>query len=158
MEEKLKKQNPEVSKTNKLWQEKFKKVPFQKRLLLISHCLRCIGICQEKRIKGKGLICLHCHKQCQVNQIVTEAKRLKYKKIYVISGGQVVESIIRKEKPGAIVAMACYYELSMGTELVKHLRKKLHLTMPLQIIELGLANCDSGSKINLEKVKKILAL
>lgn len=154
----MSKQNLKVTEVNKHWEKEFKKVPYHKRLLLISHCLRLIGLCQEKRVKGKGLICLHCHDQCQVNQIVTEAKRLKYKKIHIISGGQVVESIIKKERPRAVVAMACHYELIMGVNLVEKLRKKIHLQLPLQIIELSKADCDSGSRVNVKKVKKLLAL
>lgn len=147
-----------IKAVNSFWRAEFKKVPYHKRLLLISHCLRLIGICQEKRVKGKGLICLGCHDKCQVNQIVAEARRLKYKNIYIISGGSVVEKIIRKKKPQALVSIACHHELAMGVELLKILRKKIRLDLPLQIIELSKANCDSGSKVNVKKVKKLLAL
>jgi len=148
----------DVAEVNKLWREEFKKVPFYKRILLVSHCLRRIGSCQEERVKGKGLICLHCHDHCQVNQIVNEAKRLKYKNIYIISGGSVVESILKKERPAAIVAIACRQELAMGVELVKILREKIRLDLPLQIVELSKADCDSGSQVNIKKVKKFLQL
>lgn len=147
-----------IKAVNSFWRDKFKKVPYQKRLLLISHCLRHIGFCQEKRIKGMGLLCLSCDQNCQVNQIVTEVRRLKYKNIYIISGGKVVESIIAREKPVAIVAVACFDELLMGVKLVKEIEKGKSIQLPLQLIELGQADCESGSQVNMKEVKKILHL
>lgn len=153
----MKKQTIEIAKINNQWLAQFKKVPYHQRLLLISHCLRCIGKCKEIR-QEKGLICQFCNKHCQICQILKEADRLGYKKIYILSGGSVIKSIIKKEKPAAIVAVACHKELLMGAVLVKQLRKKIHLAMPLQIIQLRQPRCEKGSKVAVEKTKKILGL
>ena len=73
--------------------DKFKSVPYAKRTLFLSHCIR-------KDLKA---------------EIKEYAEKLGYA-VHVVGGGSIVHKIISRENPQAVVGVACHLELEMAVD------------------------------------------
>lgn len=101
-----------VKTKNAAYKDKFSFTPFSERVLLLPQCLRSRN-CIAKRT-SYGYECVSCGR-CKISQAVKMAKKLGYKGIFIISGGTVVNTIIKKERPKACLAVACLHELVLGS-------------------------------------------
>ena len=106
----------------------FQIIPFDKRILFISHCIRAE----------------------QKDEIKKFAEALGYK-VHVVGGGSIVLKIIEKESPQAVIGIACYPELEMAVEKLKTNK------VPLQIVPLETDGC-KDTTVNMDEVKRILAI
>ena len=108
----------EESKEN---EEILRSVDKDKRILLISHCLRSSGDCTAKMTKA-GLECRDdCPTRCTVGRLRIAAQELGYKGVCIAPGGSMALKFIKNNKPEGIVAVACIKELEEGVCAVKEL-------------------------------------
>ena len=106
----------EESKKN---EEILRSIDKDKRILLISHCLRSSEDCTAKMTKA-GLECRDdCPTRCTVGRLRIAAQKLGYKGVCIAPGGSMALKFIKKNKPEGIVAIACIKELEEGVCAVK---------------------------------------
>ena len=111
--------------TNEKQKERFLSVPYGERILFMSHCIRA-----DLR-----------------EEIRTFAENLGYK-VHVVGGGSIVLKMIAKEKPGAVVGIACPPEIQMAVEKIDQ---------PLQIVLLDTDGC-KDTLVDVEEAKRVLGL
>ena len=92
--------------------DKFGKIPFEQRIIILPQCLRNSKECQAEE-QSYLYICKRCGK-CKINEIIKKAEELGYGKVFIVKGGKAVSDILKKEKPGAVIGVACYFEGSLG--------------------------------------------
>ncbi|MDR2676749.1 MAG: DUF116 domain-containing protein [Endomicrobium sp.] len=136
-----------ISKQNELQAKKFARVPFNKRIVVVPHCMRNTLTCIA--IENKGYCtCKECG-GCKIGEISKLTKKLNYSALYVLKGGRIIENIIREQKPQAVVGIACFFEGKQGFKL---LRNK---NLTVQFIPLSKDGC-TATDIDLQEVKIIL--
>ncbi len=101
------------------------------RILLLPHCLRQSNTCKAV-YNQEGLQCAKCNPDCAVNRLSNMADECGYKGICVAPGGRLAIKYVEKNRPLAIVAVACQKELEEGVQGVKALAKEQ--IEPLMII------------------------
>jgi hypothetical protein len=110
----------EKSKEN---EEILKSVDKDKRVLLISHCLRSSEDCTAKMTKA-GLGCRDdCPNRCSIGRLRILAEKQGYKGICIAPGGSMALKFIKEKDPEGIVAIACMKELAEGVVAVKELEE-----------------------------------
>lgn len=134
---------------NALNESKFKRIPFNKRALFVSHCLRNSRKCKAP-YNQDGLQCRNC-KNCKIPEIIELGKKFNYKKIAVLPGGSMVAKLVEKHKPKAVIGIACYMEASMGIDKLNSLK------IPSQAVMLLKDGC-IDTDVNLEEVKEKMEL
>jgi len=141
-----------VELRNKLNEGRFKQVPYNERMLLLPHCLRNTKDCIAK-YGEEGLDFGNCEKcnKCQMPALEKIGKQLNYKKIACLPGGSMVEKLVRKYKPKAIVGIACSPELNMGID-----RMSEH-GIPTQAVLLLKDGC-KDTEANIEEAREKIAL
>ena len=108
----------EESKEN---EEAIRSISKDKRVLLISHCLRSSADCTAKMTKA-GLECRDdCPTRCTVGRLRIMAREIGYRGICIAPGGSMALKFIKKNDPEGIVAIACMKELEEGVCAVKEL-------------------------------------
>ena len=88
--------------------EKFKKIPADKTLIFLPHCLRhrdCPATLQKE-----GLNCTECG-LCSIGVIKKKSEPLGYK-LYIVPGGSFVKKIVMENKFKAVIGVACHEDLS----------------------------------------------
>jgi len=88
--------------------EKFKKIPAEKTLIFLPHCLRhrnCPATLQKE-----GLNCTECG-LCSIGVIKKKAEPLGYK-LYIVPGSSFVKKIVRENKFKAVIGIACHEDLN----------------------------------------------
>ena len=88
--------------------EKFKKIPAEKTLIFLPHCLRhrdCPATLQKE-----GLNCTECG-LCSIGVIKKKAEPLGYK-LYIVPGGSFVKKIVMEKKFKAVIGVACHEDLN----------------------------------------------
>lgn len=108
--------------------ERFQVVPFDRRILFLSHCI----------------------KLEQKTEIREFAEKLGYK-IFDVGGGSIVHKIIEREKPDAVVGIACFPELEMAVGKIDS------TILPYQIVELETDGCKETT-VSVEESKRVLSL
>jgi len=98
--------------------KKFATTPYSQRILLLPQCLRSRQCPAE--LKEYGYECQACGK-CNLNKLISQAKALGYKNVFILPGGAVVSKIIAREKPRACLGVACFKELVLGSFLCEKL-------------------------------------
>lgn len=81
---------------NNMEKQRFESVPFNERILFLSHCIRA-------PLK---------------KEIQNFAENLGYR-VHVVGGGSIVHKIIKRENPKAVVGIACHPELEMAVDKLK---------------------------------------
>jgi len=56
-------------------------------------------------------VCKHCSPDCSVNLLSSYAVKKGYK-CYIVPGGEMLFNIVEREKPGAILGVACHHEMA----------------------------------------------
>ncbi len=100
---------------NKAMKTDFKKVPFKERIIFVPQCMRNSKKCQAE-LEDYGYECKRCG-ACDIDDIISLADELGYKKVYIVPGGSMVRNIIKKTKPGAVIGVACILEIAEAMEL-----------------------------------------
>ena len=88
--------------------EEFKKIPAEKTLIFLPHCLRhrdCPATLQKE-----GLNCTECG-LCSIGAIKKKAEPLGYK-VYIVPGSSFVKKIVMENKFKAVVGVACHEDLN----------------------------------------------
>ena len=88
--------------------ERFKKIPADKTLIFLPHCLRhkdCPATLQKE-----GLNCTECG-LCSIGVIKKKAEPLGYK-LYVVPGSSFVKKIVMENKFKAVLGVACHEDLN----------------------------------------------
>jgi len=125
-----------------------------KRVLLIPHCLCRAETCKGKKTKW-GIVCNKCSPDCPVNILSQAAVRLGYKGICIAPGGRLAIKYVEKNKPLAIIAVACRKELEVGIHGVMDIFGKGQKMIPIVAIPLskdGCINTEVDIKMALEKI------
>ena len=89
----------------------FARIPFQKRILFLPQCLRSREC--PASLSESGYVCKKCGR-CGIHRVISRALELGYKGAYVLSGGSMVGSILKRERPLACLGVACFKELVLG--------------------------------------------
>ena len=137
-----------VELKNRLNKKAFSKIPFDRRALFVSHCMKSSEHCKAG-ITDDGIICEGCG-SCIITKIKSEAERLGYK-FYVVPGGSMVFKILERIRPEACMGVACYYELEEAFE------KLTVINMPYQGVPLLRDGC-KDTDVDLELVFKVMSL
>ncbi|MBQ6099216.1 MAG: DUF116 domain-containing protein [Methanobrevibacter sp.] len=88
--------------------EKFRKIPADKTLIFLPHCLRhrdCPATLQKE-----GLNCTECG-LCSIGVIKKKAEPLGYK-LYIVPGSSFVKKIVMENKFQAVIGVACHEDLN----------------------------------------------
>lgn len=89
---------------NEIWRETVASIPFERRLLLLSKCLRVEDKCTAP-FDEFGLLCKQCG-LCSIQDLQNEAERLGYA-VLVAEGSAIVMSLVQTGKIEAIVGVSC---------------------------------------------------
>jgi len=93
-------------------------VPFERRVLLLPHCLRPSQDCPGKMTK-KGLDCTGCTLvDCAIYQLRAIAAEAGYSGVCVAPGGRLAVRFLSEHQPSGVVAVACDKELEEGLEAI----------------------------------------
>ncbi len=140
-----------TEKKNKAMEKLFLGVPFSRRIVLVPHCLRNAKKCTAKDF-GSYFICLECG-NCKIETISKRAKKLGYKGIYILKGGRTIEKLVEELEPGAVLAVACYFEGAQGFELLENKAKD---KIAVQFVPLSKDGC-TDTDVNLPEVLELLS-
>ena len=103
-----------VETKNRSMVQSYASTPYNERILLMPQCLRARDCPAEL---GKyGYECQQCGK-CSVAIIVQKTKDLGYKGTFIMPGGSIAKKILFELKPKALIGVACFKELVMGSFL-----------------------------------------
>ncbi|MFA7073555.1 MAG: DUF116 domain-containing protein [Endomicrobiaceae bacterium] len=138
-----------INKKNELMSERFKLVDFSDRIIFVPHCMRNTKMCKAKD-EGSYYICMQC-KKCKIADIFLLSKELGYKNFYIMKGGKAIQNILKKEKPKAVIGIACFFE---GAQAIKMTDKEKILVQFIPLLKDGCCDTD----IDLEEAKKIIKL
>jgi hypothetical protein len=127
--------------------EKFARVPYSERILLVPQCLRASAHCAAEE-KGVVYECARCG-ACAIDEIINEAERLGYKGVFILKGGRAVTQLIDTLKPGAIAGVACNYEGFIG--IIECERRGV----PVQFVPLLEDGC-VDTKVDLDALREFL--
>ena len=104
-----------VMLTNEFWREQVAAIPFNRRLMLLPHCLKNAEGCPAE-YDELGLDCKKCG-ACEVGDFRTKAEELGYK-VLVSEGTPIVLKIIVSGHIDAIVGVACLNVLEKAFDKV----------------------------------------
>lgn len=93
---------------NDLNKEQYKKIPADKTLIFLPHCLRhkdCPATLQKE-----GLNCTECG-LCSIGVIKKKAEPLGYK-LYIVPGSSFVKKIVMENKFQSVLGVACHEDLN----------------------------------------------
>jgi hypothetical protein len=136
-----------IYKQNKLQVDKFASIPFNERIVFVPHCMRNTAVCSAVE-KDSCYICAECG-GCKINDIVKLTRESNYRNLYIVKGGRVIEKIIKKQKPGAVVGIACFFE---GDQAFKMLKGG---NVAVQFVSLTKDGC-AATDTDLTEVEKVL--
>ena len=93
---------------NDLNKEQYKKIPADKTLIFLPHCLRhkdCPATLQKE-----GLNCTECG-LCSIGVIKKKAEPMGYK-LYIVPGSSFVKKIVMENKFQSVLGVACHEDLN----------------------------------------------
>lgn len=106
-----------IEMRNMLNEPKYKRTPYNERVLFLPQCLRNSSKC--KAVMGdEGWECRNCG-ACVVCEIRKMADELGYKKVVIAPGGSMVHKVIVKYKPKAVLGVGCFEEVNMAFDKIK---------------------------------------
>jgi len=137
-----------VEAANNRDRERFTKTKYSERVLLLPHCLRPRDC--PARMDELGYICTNC-RRCTISILKEYAEKLGYKGVYILPGGSLVERVLLKVKPKAVIGVACYKECVLGHVVL------LKLGIIGQAVPLLKDGC-IDTIVDIDHVKRILRL
>jgi hypothetical protein len=132
---------------NKFQVGKFASVPFSKRIVFVPHCMRNTAVCAAIE-KDSYYVCTECG-SCKISDIIKLARESNYRNLYIVKGGRAIGKIIKKQKPEAIVGIACFLE---GNQAFKVLKDE---NVVVQFVPLTKDGC-AATDTDLTEVEKVL--
>ncbi len=136
-----------VELKNRFNRKSFARVPYNKRALFLSHCLRHSEKCPAK-LSDDGLMCEECG-NCSICEIKQEAEKLGYT-VYIVPGGSMVFKIIKRAAPDAVMGVACYFELEEAFE-----KLTTFSNLPYQGVQLSKDGC-KDTEVDVDRVLEVL--
>jgi geranylgeranyl pyrophosphate synthase len=124
---------------NGFWKEQFVSIPFNKRILLLPHCLKHVEACSA-HYDEFGLHCEDCG-ACSIGDFKVKAEKLGYK-IMVAEGTPIVLKVIISGYVDGILGIACLNVLEKAFE------KVVQSGVPAYAIPLHSSNCKSTTVDN----------
>jgi geranylgeranyl diphosphate synthase, type II len=124
---------------NGFWKEQFVSIPFNKRILLLPHCLKHVEACGA-HYDEFGLHCEDCG-ACSIGDFKVKAEKLGYK-IMVAEGTPIVFKVIVSGYVDGILGIACLNVLEKAFE------KVVQSGVPAYAIPLHSSNCKSTTVDN----------
>src|SRR6266545_280196 len=124
---------------NGFWKEQFVSIPFNKRILLLPHCLKHVEACSA-HYDEFGLHCEDCG-ACSIGDFKMKAEKLGYK-IMVAEGTPIVLKVIVSGYVDGILGIACLNVLEKAFE------KVVQSGVPAYAIPLHSSNCKSTTVDN----------
>jgi len=119
---------------NGFWKEQFVSIPFEKRILLLPHCLKHVEACSA-HTDELGLHCENCG-ACSIGDFKVKAEKLGYK-IMVAEGTPIVLKVIVSGYIDGILGIACQNVLEKAFD------KVVQSGVPAYAIPLHSSNCKS---------------
>lgn len=135
-----------VAADSAFWAPEFHTVPFERRLLLLPHCLADETICQGTR-ESVGLRCALCG-ACDIGGLKRDAERLGYQ-VIVAEGTSAVVSRVLDGEADAILGVACLDSLEKSFDRIAD------LGIPHQAIPLLTDGCRSTTA-ELDLIRTVL--
>jgi hypothetical protein len=129
---------------NEIHRENFGRIFPEHKIVFLPQCLRNGTKCKAK-IGEDGYECVGCSKDCKASEIKKLGEASGYK-VFIVPGGSMVEKIVIKYQPKAVIGVACMKELVMALE---------GLNVPTHAIELTRDGCVE-TDVDIEKVKAAL--
>lgn len=129
------------------WRQRVEGVPFDRRLLLLPHCLRKAETCPAQYDEF-GLLCQSCG-ACRLNELKRQAERLGYR-VMIAEGSPIVLKMVVQGQADAILGAACLNSLE------KALEKVLQVGIPCMAVPL-LTNGCRNTTIDVECVAEMIA-
>jgi len=124
------------------WKQQVQSVPFERRVLLLPHCLRNQEICPA-RYDATGLLCQKCG-GCDLTELSRKAEQLGYRKILIAEGTPIVVKWILNGEADAILGIGCLKSLERAFE------KLLWTGIPAMAVPLNSGTCvDSTVDMNM---------
>lgn len=102
---------------NKLNELKYRRVPFNERILFLPHCLKHSKKCNAE-YNHEGLQCKSCG-NCKISELEKMAKERDYGGVYVCPGGSLVIKLVEKHKPKAVLGVCCFEEAQLVFDKLK---------------------------------------
>jgi len=102
---------------NAVFEPDFKKIPVSERIFFLPHCSRNSKECKAV-FDDEGYHCKQCG-ACNIGEAIAIAKKLGYKKIFVVPGGSLVKKIVLNQKPKAAIGVCCFNEAILSFEIAK---------------------------------------
>lgn len=136
-----------VAIKNRAFEEDFMEIPKKKRYIFLPQCLRDSSGC-DAELTDEGYKCKRCG-SCDIDEIISTAEDLGYEHIYIVPGLSLIKKIAKKEKPQAVVGVACYGELVEGIRYTS-----IH-GIPVQGIPLLKEGC-KDTVVDVDRVEEIL--
>jgi uncharacterized protein len=102
---------------NTVYEPEFKKIPFKDRILFLPHCARNSKKCKASH-NEEGLECKHCG-SCDIDKAIKLAKKIGYKKVFIVPGGSIVKKLLKKYKPKAAIGVCCFDEALLSFDMLK---------------------------------------
>ena len=102
---------------NALNEVDFQATPYNERILFLPHCLKNSKKCKAP-YTDEGLQCKECG-ACQTGELKAFAESLGYKGVFITPGGSMVQKIIEKKRPKAVVGVCCYEEANMAFDRLR---------------------------------------
>jgi hypothetical protein len=137
-------------------EEPLSRIAPSRRVLLISHCLRCSAGCRAE-IDDRGINCVECNPRCQVNQLRRKALDLGYQGVCVAPGGSMALRYVKEHDPKGIIAVACFKELEEGIDSVTKLVGAGAAAPPIVIVPLTKDGC-VNTEVNVDEALKKISL
>jgi len=98
-----------------LWRPQVMRTPYDRRLLLLPHCMRAADTCPAEYTPD-GLTCLNCG-GCRLGYLRTQAESLGYQ-ILIAEGSPVVMKWILSGRAEAVLGVACLNALERSLEKI----------------------------------------
>lgn len=129
------------------WRERFARVPFDRRLLLLPHCLQDGAACPAPT-DGAGLHCAGCG-NCDIMSLQAEAEALGYRVTVAEGTGAVLLQILADEAD-ALLGVACLDSLEKSFNRIADLGIP-HQTVPL------LADGCQDTEVEVDLLREVMA-
>jgi hypothetical protein len=136
-----------VEMKNKFHRDRFAEIDYSDRILLLPQCLRDRSC--DAELTEYGYDCGDCDR-CKVADIKRVAEELGYR-VFILPGGAVVEKILRRFRPKAVLGVACMKELVLGNIVCEK------VGIPAQGVALLRDGC-VGTDVDLDRLRDFLLL
>jgi hypothetical protein len=90
----------------------FGRTPFNRRLLLLPHCLRSSNGCAATEHAAEW-VC-GCCGLCKIDALTQKGEELGYMGVKVLKGGSAIGRLVKELKPTAVLGVACSFEGALG--------------------------------------------